>query len=540
MVSPPSEDVMRKRLMSVNSTQESVQTCSKWLLHHRESIDKIANCWMDIYKQTNDKLRTALIYVLNDVVQKAACKRDINVTLTFHPHLINATTISSLTVKKAISRCVEVFGERNVYPAHIIEEMKTALVSRIATEKDDSQNATEIIDFQKLIRSIESFYKNEMLTEKAREILSRSSFNFKESVQGRVKDRNEGITALADMDSSRQKLISFLDTVEKHKQKGLLLHEMMKRTENTFNLQLRDVTVINDAYERFAEGIKKTKQQLETMESSGCMIGESPPRDAPSPTAGDDPFLHGVDGEELAGGGDDMEMDDEDRPGPSSSRCFLKTANEYTRASIPVGPIHSNPAPLNTQFIPLPTPSGAPRPSIMDPRQARFFAQQQNFPSNPPPPGASPPPTTNQYFQQTNGGGSELQQSNLSSPPMFNPINPPPLIPRTPKFLTSFNSSHPPIQSPPNFVLPPPGLVQTPRLFSPPHKHQQQQHEYGGNYGPKRRNSSGADSGISKRQRNNSHDNGNWKESGRGGGGGGGWRHSFANGEKRMQQYNRH
>ncbi|CAK5090686.1 unnamed protein product [Meloidogyne enterolobii] len=244
MVSPPTEEIMRKRLMSVNSTQESVQTCSKWLLHHRESIDKIANCWMDIYKQSiifkgfglrsylklildiwmncpqktcgqffadkifmihifsvgmglvkrkveaysaNDKLRIALIYVLNDVVQKAACKRDINVTLTFHPHLINATTISSVTVKKAISRCVEVFGERNVYPAHIIEEMKTALVSRIATEKDESQNATEIIDFQKIIRAIESFYKNEMLTEKAREILSRSSFNFKESVQGRVK-----------------------------------------------------------------------------------------------------------------------------------------------------------------------------------------------------------------------------------------------------------------------------------------------------------------------------------------------------------------
>lgn len=59
-------------------------------------------------------------------------------------------------------------------------------------------------------------------------------------------DRNEGIKALADMDSSRQKLISFLDTVEKHKQKGLLLHELMKKTENTFNLQLRDVTVIND------------------------------------------------------------------------------------------------------------------------------------------------------------------------------------------------------------------------------------------------------------------------------------------------------
>lgn len=61
-------------------------------------------------------------------------------------------------------------------------------------------------------------------------------------------------------------------------------------------------------------------------------MSESPPRDAPSPTAGDDPFLHGVEGEELHGGGDDMEMDDEDKPGPSA--CFLKPSKEYQAVSM--------------------------------------------------------------------------------------------------------------------------------------------------------------------------------------------------------------
>lgn len=37
------------------------------------------------------------------------------------------------------------------------------------------------------------------------------------------------------------------------------------------------------------------------------MPGESPPRDAPSPSPGEDPFKNMDD--------DDMEMDDEDRPG---------------------------------------------------------------------------------------------------------------------------------------------------------------------------------------------------------------------------------
>jgi hypothetical protein len=71
------------------------------------------------------------------------------------------------------------------------------------------------------------------------------------------------------------------------------------------------------------------------MDASGILMGESPPRDAPSPTANDDPFIHGVDGEELAGGGDDMEMDEEDKPG-TSAQCFLKPQKEYV-PTIPSG-----------------------------------------------------------------------------------------------------------------------------------------------------------------------------------------------------------
>lgn len=59
-------------------------------------------------------------------------------------------------------------------------------------------------------------------------------------------ERNEGAKALADMEASRQKLVTFLDSVKKHQQKGQKLFNMMKHAQNSFNLQLRDVTVVND------------------------------------------------------------------------------------------------------------------------------------------------------------------------------------------------------------------------------------------------------------------------------------------------------
>lgn len=55
-------------------------------------------------------------------------------------------------MKKAISRCVEVFGERNVYPAHIIEEMKTALGKFIDSLKAVSLQVFSLICSLSLIQ----------------------------------------------------------------------------------------------------------------------------------------------------------------------------------------------------------------------------------------------------------------------------------------------------------------------------------------------------------------------------------------------------
>jgi len=58
----------------------------------------------------------------------------------------------------------------------------------------------------------------------------------------------------------------------------------------------------------------------------------SPPLDAPSPTANDDPFIHGI-GDENGDEGEDMEMDDEDAP---SSSMALIPPRDYIAPIPPV------------------------------------------------------------------------------------------------------------------------------------------------------------------------------------------------------------
>lgn len=101
-------------------------------------------------------------------------------------------------------RVVDVFSERGIYPPHIIDEMRAALgdfINKIfkaitslflgiskhtSKDGDFDENFTEV-DYSTVIKEIESYCQNEELTEKARNILERSNFNFKEKMQDRMK-----------------------------------------------------------------------------------------------------------------------------------------------------------------------------------------------------------------------------------------------------------------------------------------------------------------------------------------------------------------
>ncbi|KAI1730801.1 RNA polymerase II-binding domain-containing protein [Ditylenchus destructor] len=397
------EESITKRLRGINTTQESIQNTSLWILHHKDAyIDKVAKCWMEVYKKGNDTLRTALVFVMNDAVQKAGKKdRNDSVKMAFHPMVVNACAIASPAVKKSIGRCVHVFEERRVFPAHIISEMKEALNAKKRTEEPDDTLGE--IDHIALIREIEGYYTNEEITEKARNILARSDFNFKEKMQDKMKDRAGGTKILNEMEDSRNKLNQFLNSVEKHHAKCQKVREMLQAAKSSLNQQLRDVTIVDDAYEKFALGIKSTKKELEQIIKSGNFPGMSPPRDAPSPEPNFDPF-----GNTLGqGASEDMDMDDDEVPGASIS----------VHLSMP-------------SKAPIPT---IPASSALDPRLQRLLGQRQ------------------QSMQQNN---SQLQSNQTDQHPSST------IDPRQ-----ASRQSHPPkLQTNPNFAT---GSQPGPVVFSP-------------------------------------------------------------------------
>ncbi|CAF4382427.1 unnamed protein product, partial [Rotaria magnacalcarata] len=64
-----SSSSFEKRLTTVNSTQESVQTLSLWILYHRSQHEHLIKTWFKVLKKSKPLHRLTLFYVANDVIQ---------------------------------------------------------------------------------------------------------------------------------------------------------------------------------------------------------------------------------------------------------------------------------------------------------------------------------------------------------------------------------------------------------------------------------------------------------------------------------------
>ncbi|KHN76650.1 Regulation of nuclear pre-mRNA domain-containing protein 2 [Toxocara canis] len=288
-----SEDIIARRLRAVDHSSESIQTTSMWILHHKDSVAEIVSCWMNVFKTADDALQVALFYVANDVCQKAKKKGDSHaLLLAFAPHWISAISHSrnSEMVRKAVTRILDIFDQRQIYSKSQLADMRGSLSDGNETD----ENALLDFDTASLIREMESYQKGDMVMERAREVLARSDFSFKDKIKSRVKDRRDGEKVLSEIDQSYKKLSDFLEALTKHKGKGEHLAEILDEAKKFYTLQLRDVTVVEDAYRKFGMGISMVRSEVEEMLKTGVYPGASPPRDAPSPTANDDPFVAGV------------------------------------------------------------------------------------------------------------------------------------------------------------------------------------------------------------------------------------------------------
>ncbi|RWS29366.1 Regulation of nuclear pre-mRNA domain-containing protein 1B-like protein [Leptotrombidium deliense] len=154
-------EALQKRLSELNSSQQSIQTLSLWLIHHRKHHAAIVQTWFKELKKARQNRKLTFMYLANDVIQNSR-KKGPEFTKEFGLFLKaafeNVAKEADDKTWVGLDRVLSVWCERNIYDEFQVAEFRKA----IGTKKGPETNKNGKSYSQKNLKSnVEIKYKRE-------------------------------------------------------------------------------------------------------------------------------------------------------------------------------------------------------------------------------------------------------------------------------------------------------------------------------------------------------------------------------------------
>uniref|UniRef100_A0A336LUV4 CSON005472 protein n=1 Tax=Culicoides sonorensis TaxID=179676 RepID=A0A336LUV4_CULSO len=131
------ESGLVKKLLELNASQQSIQTVSLWVIHHRRHYKAIVPVWLREMKKVNQNKKLTFMYLANDVIQNSKKKgpeygKEFSITLKdAFKHV--AETCKGEDIFNRLDRILSIWEERGVYESKLIKEWFDALHSITGT-----------------------------------------------------------------------------------------------------------------------------------------------------------------------------------------------------------------------------------------------------------------------------------------------------------------------------------------------------------------------------------------------------------------------
>ncbi|KAF7493169.1 Regulation of nuclear pre-mRNA domain-containing protein 1B [Sarcoptes scabiei] len=130
-----------KQLNNLNATQQSIQTLSLWLIHHRKFYQTIVNTWMKELKKVKSSRKLTFMYLANDVIQNSR-KKGPEFAKEFKSILpkcfeLLAKEVDTPTIF-SLDRLLKIWEERNIYDKKLLSEFKAILHAKHKSAKQNS------------------------------------------------------------------------------------------------------------------------------------------------------------------------------------------------------------------------------------------------------------------------------------------------------------------------------------------------------------------------------------------------------------------
>ncbi|KPP80299.1 regulation of nuclear pre-mRNA domain-containing protein 1A-like, partial [Scleropages formosus] len=131
---------LEKKLSELSNSQQSVQTLSLWLIHHRKHSKTIVSVWYrELLKGTMTRIcspyakmsrKLTFLYLANDVIQNSK-RKGPEFTQDFAPVIVDAfrhvSSEGEEGCKKHLDRVLEIWQERAVYENDVLEQLSQVL-----------------------------------------------------------------------------------------------------------------------------------------------------------------------------------------------------------------------------------------------------------------------------------------------------------------------------------------------------------------------------------------------------------------------------
>uniref|UniRef100_H2LBL8 Regulation of nuclear pre-mRNA domain-containing protein 2 n=1 Tax=Oryzias latipes TaxID=8090 RepID=H2LBL8_ORYLA len=324
------EATLERKFRTVSNTMDSIQGLSTWCIDNKKYHSLIVRHWMKCLKKSDSAHRLNLLYVANDVIQNCKRKNAIVYRTAFAELLPDAFLLVShegdSKVHKSVERILSIWEERDVYSGKRLKsvlsdglnfvvfvrpeapvESKADLRSKVLAEFVVST----ALNLSKYKRSLEEVdLREKQLAAMRVDIFSTDALK-------KLKDKTGGKKFSKDFEEGSAQLHEFVKFFEKQMKTGPQLLEALTNADIFYEMQYKEVKIVANAYQTFANRVSHLKRKLDALKASLPDLDDSPipspSADAPSPTGSESPF-HGL---ELARPDPDLDgsaMDDDAEP----------------------------------------------------------------------------------------------------------------------------------------------------------------------------------------------------------------------------------
>lgn len=126
------ESALIKKLVDLNSSQQSIQTLSLWLIHHRKHHSHITKSWYNEMRKAPKNKKLTFMYLANDVIQNSKKKgpeygKEFQKVLQKAFLHIGETCESDTKTISSLDRILKIWEDRMVYDAKLVQGFREAL-----------------------------------------------------------------------------------------------------------------------------------------------------------------------------------------------------------------------------------------------------------------------------------------------------------------------------------------------------------------------------------------------------------------------------